>query len=60
LQHAGSKDQVAAKIDADSRQKLDEMNRALQQYKENVITEVLGFIYAIKPELHKNYQNATK
>ncbi|KAG5672342.1 hypothetical protein PVAND_002475 [Polypedilum vanderplanki] len=58
--HAGSKDQVAAKIDSDTRTRLDEMNRALQTYKENVISEVLDFIYAIKPELHKNYKNAAK
>lgn len=60
LQHVGSKDQVAAKIDADTRTKLDEMNRALQTQKEQVIYEVLEFIYAIKPELHKNYKNAAK
>ncbi|XP_070509023.1 V-type proton ATPase subunit G-like [Chironomus tepperi] len=56
--HIGSKDQVAAKIDADTRVKIDEMHRALQTHKEKVISEVLEHIYAIKTELHKNYHTA--
>ncbi|CAG9812309.1 unnamed protein product [Chironomus riparius] len=58
--HVGSKDQVAAKIDADTRTRIDEMHRALQTHKEKVIMEVLEHIYAIKTELHKNYQKTVK
>lgn len=57
LQHVGSREGVAAKIDTETRQRIDEMNRALLNQKEPVIGDVLNFIYAIKPELHKNYKN---
>lgn len=57
LQHVGSREGVAQKIDADTRLKIDEMNRALASQKEPVIIDVLNFIYAITPELHKNYKN---
>lgn len=60
LQHAGSKDQVAAKIDTDARTKLEEMNRALGSHKDPVMKQVLDFVYAIKPELHQNYVNLKK
>uniref|UniRef100_U5EK77 V-type proton ATPase subunit G n=1 Tax=Corethrella appendiculata TaxID=1370023 RepID=U5EK77_9DIPT len=54
--HIGSREGVASKIDADTRNKIDDMNRAVGIRKEPVINEVLQFIYAIKPELHKNYR----
>lgn len=57
FQHVGSREGVAQKIDTDTRQKIDEMNRALSSQKEPVIKNVLDFIYDIKPELHKNYKN---
>lgn len=50
---------MAAKIDSDARARLEEMNRALQTHKEAVINEILGFIYAIKPELHQNYKQSS-
>lgn len=51
----GSREGVAAKIDADTRTKLADMERSLVSRKEPVIEEVLQFVYNIKPELHKNY-----
>ena len=51
----GSREGVAAKIDADTRIKLDDMERAIVSRKEPVIQEVLQFVYNIKPEMHKNY-----
>ncbi|XP_050090070.1 V-type proton ATPase subunit G [Anopheles aquasalis] len=54
--HVGSREGVSNKIDADTRVKIDEMNRALNTQKEPVIQDVLSFVYAIKTELHKNYR----
>lgn len=51
----GSREGVAAKIDADTRIKLDEMEKAIVSRKEPVIEEVLQIIYNITPEMHKNY-----
>ncbi|CAO1442637.1 unnamed protein product [Diamesa tonsa] len=56
VKHVGSREGVAKKIDDDTRMKIDEMNRALQTLKEPVITDVMGFIYQIKTELHKNFK----
>ncbi|XP_067615441.1 V-type proton ATPase subunit G [Eurosta solidaginis] len=53
--HMGSREGVAAKIDADTRNKIAEMERAIASRKEPVISEVLQFVYNISPELHKNY-----
>ena len=51
----GSREGVAAKIDADTRVKLDDMERAIGSRKEPVIQEILQFVYNITPEMHKNY-----
>ncbi|CAO1433941.1 unnamed protein product [Diamesa serratosioi] len=56
VKHVGSREGVAIKIDADTRTKIDEMNRALLSLKEPVINDVLSFIYEIKTELHKNFK----
>lgn len=51
----GSKEGVAAKIDADTRIKIDEMNRQQAQNRAKVIDELLSLVYDLKPELHRNY-----
>ncbi|CAO1343317.1 unnamed protein product [Diamesa serratosioi] len=53
--HMGSREGVAAKIDADTVLKIDEMNRAISSNKNPIIQEVLRLVYDIKPEVHKNY-----
>lgn len=50
----GSKESVAAKIDADTRVKIDEMNRSISTNRPVLIQELLDLVYDIKPELHKN------
>lgn len=52
----GSREGVATKIEADAQVKLQEMLKALASTKEPVIQAVLGFVYDIRPELHKNYR----
>ncbi|XP_069676044.1 V-type proton ATPase subunit G [Periplaneta americana] len=54
--HMGSREDVAARIEADTKIKIDEMNRAITTHKEAVIAQILDLVYDIKPELHKNYQ----
>lgn len=57
FQHMGSREGVASKIDIDTDVKLQEMKRALNTHREQVIEAILGLIYDIKPELHKNYRD---
>lgn len=52
----GSKESVAAKIDADTRVKIDEMNRSITTNRPILIQEMLDLVYDIKPQLHKNYE----
>lgn len=52
----GSREGVASKIDADTEVKLQEMKRALNSNKENVIGAILGYIYDIHADLHPNYR----
>lgn len=51
----GSKESVAAKIDADTRVKIDEMNRSISANCQVLMQELLDLVYDIKPEMHKNY-----
>ena len=51
----GSREGVAAKIDADTVLKIEEMNRAISSNKNPIIQEVLRLVYDIKPEVHRNY-----
>ncbi|CAO1318728.1 unnamed protein product [Diamesa tonsa] len=53
--HMGSREGVAAKIDADTVLKIEEMNRAISSNKNPIIQEVLRLVYDIKPEVHRNY-----
>lgn len=54
--HMGSKEDVAARIDADTRVKIEEMNNQVAAHKNQVMLKILDLVYDIKPELHKNYQ----
>ncbi|XP_023934297.1 V-type proton ATPase subunit G [Bicyclus anynana] len=54
--HMGTREGVAAKIDAETRVKIDEMNKMVKTQQEAVITDILNLVYDIKPELHVNYR----
>lgn len=60
LQHMGSREGVAAKIDADTVLKIEEMNRSISTNKAALINEILKLVYDIKPQLHKNFQYLAK
>jgi V-type H+-transporting ATPase subunit G len=51
----GSREGVAAKIETDTQQRIEEMNRAVSGNKNVIIQELLELVYDIKPEVHKNY-----
>lgn len=52
----GSREDVAARIDADTKVKIEEMNSAVSVHKLAVIEKILELVYNIKPELHKNFK----
>lgn len=52
----GSREDVAAKIRADTQVKLSQMEKAIANRKDPVIKEILEYIYQIEPEKHRNYQ----
>ncbi|GBP84459.1 V-type proton ATPase subunit G [Eumeta japonica] len=54
--HMGTREGVAAKIEAETKVKIEEMNRMVQSKKEQVIQDILSLVYEIKPELHINYR----
>ncbi|CAK1591404.1 unnamed protein product [Parnassius mnemosyne] len=54
--HMGTREGVAAKIDAETKVKIEEMNKMVQMQKEAVIKDILSLVYDIKPELHVNYR----
>ena len=54
----GSKDDIAAKIEADTKVKIEAMNRSVASNKESVIASLLALACEIKPEVHKNFRNA--
>lgn len=51
----GSREGVAAKIDADTVIKIEEMNKAISMNKHLIIDDIIGLVYKIKPEVHKNF-----
>lgn len=56
LQHMGTREGVASKIDVETQSSLKEMLRALASNKAPVIDEVLELVYDIKPSVHRNYR----
>jgi len=53
-----SREDVSARIEADTKLRINEMNKAVQMHKEAVIEKILELVYDIKPELHQNFRAA--
>jgi len=54
-QHMGSRDDIAVKIEAETRVRMDVMNKSVVAAKDKVIEDLLGrVICEVKPELHRN------
>ncbi|KAH7953372.1 hypothetical protein HPB49_007496 [Dermacentor silvarum] len=54
--HMGSKEDIATKIEAETRQKMNEMNQLVAQHKKAVIEKLLSLVYDIDPQVHRNYR----
>ncbi|CAG4939839.1 unnamed protein product [Colias eurytheme] len=54
--HMGTREGVAAKIEAETKVKIEEMNKMVITQQEAVIKDILQLVYDIKPELHQNYR----
>ncbi|KAK7793032.1 hypothetical protein R5R35_004463 [Gryllus longicercus] len=54
--HMGSREDVAARIEADTKLKIEQMNQAVAINKQQVIQKILELVYDIKPELHQNFR----
>ena len=54
--NAGSKEDIAAKIEADTKVKIEAMNRSVASNKGEVISNLISLVCEIKPEVHKNYR----
>ncbi|XP_026318266.1 V-type proton ATPase subunit G [Hyposmocoma kahamanoa] len=54
--HLGTREGVAAKIDSETKAKIEEMNRKVEIQKGAVIKDILDLVYDIKPQLHVNYR----
>jgi len=58
-QHMGSRDDIAAKIEAETRIKMDVMNKSVGVAKDKVIEDLLARVICdVKPQLHKNLRLA--
>jgi len=54
-QHMGSRDDIAARIDSETRIKMDIMNKSVGTAKDKVIQDLLGRVICdVKPQLHRN------
>ena len=56
--NVGSKEDIATKIEADTKVKIEAMNRSVASNKNDVISNLIGLVCDIKPEVHKNYRQA--
>eukprot|EP00088_Acartia_fossae_P011381 TRINITY_DN1574_c0_g1_i6.p1 TRINITY_DN1574_c0_g1~~TRINITY_DN1574_c0_g1_i6.p1 ORF type:complete len:119 (-),score=55.26 TRINITY_DN1574_c0_g1_i6:1113-1469(-) len=54
--HHGSKDDIAAKIEADTKVKIEAMNRSVVAHKEQTIQCLINMVCDIQPQVHQNYR----
>ena len=56
IKNIGSKDDIAAKIEADTKVNIEAMNTSVTSNKETVIASLVALACDIQPEVHKNYR----
>lgn len=54
--HMGSKEDIATKIEAETKQKMVDMNQLVAQNKKAVIEKLLNLVYDIDPKVHRNFR----
>ena len=52
----GSKDEFVLQDEQDTKEKLVEIDKSVEQNKGDVIDRILSLVYNIKPELHQNFR----
>ncbi|CAG0892626.1 unnamed protein product, partial [Cyprideis torosa] len=58
--HMGTRTDIAARIDSDTKSKIIAMNDNVNNNREEVIAALLQHILTIKPEVHRNFFNQKK
>ncbi|XP_017474069.1 PREDICTED: V-type proton ATPase subunit G-like [Rhagoletis zephyria] len=53
--YMGSREGVALKIDADTRDKMEEIKTAVETRKDLLINDLLDLVYNIKSDVHRNF-----
>merc|ERR1712010_414861 len=56
VKNVGSKEDIAIKIEADTKVKIEAMNRSVASNKAEVISSLISLVCDIKPVVHKNYR----
>jgi len=56
--HVGSKEDIATRIEADTKVKIEAMNRSLDANKDKVVESLINLVCDINPTIHKNYRKA--
>lgn len=51
----GTREGVALKIEADTRDKMEEIKTAVETRKDLLIHDLLDLVYNIKSDVHRNY-----
>ncbi|OQV22520.1 putative V-type proton ATPase subunit G [Hypsibius exemplaris] len=54
--HLGSRDNIASKIDIETRKRIEAMNQRVDTSREQVIQNLLNIVNTVEPRLHKNYR----
>ena len=54
--YAGSKGDVAARIEADAKARIDAMNSSVNANKPKVISDLIDAVCKIEPQVHVNYR----
>eukprot|EP00095_Tigriopus_kingsejongensis_P004551 snap_masked-scaffold4150_size6548-processed-gene-0.0 protein:Tk04551 transcript:snap_masked-scaffold4150_size6548-processed-gene-0.0-mRNA-1 annotation:"vacuolar atpase g subunit-like protein" len=54
--HVGSRGDIAARIEADTKTKIAEMKTSVAAGQAGVITQLIDMVCEIKPEVHKNFR----
>jgi len=57
FRYIGSKDDIIAKIDNDTKNQIDAMNRSMVANKDPVINALINLVCDIKPKVHQNYKS---
>jgi len=58
VKHHGSKEDIALRIEADTKVKIEAMNRSVDAHKEQVMDSLIELVCDIKPQIHRNYRKA--